>query len=76
MYKGYSGAIQGKEKRLPLRLGVIAIEKGVSWSLSTLVANVTLLIINIYVYTYINMGKKEDIEENQIDIFRYKNGFI
>ena len=37
--QGYSGAIQGKELRSPLHLGVVAIEKGAFGSPSTNVAN-------------------------------------
>ena len=40
--KGKSGAIQGKELRPPLHLGVEAIEKGAFWSPSTTVANITI----------------------------------
>ena len=36
-----SGAIQRKELRPPLHLGVVAIEKGVFWSPSPTVANFT-----------------------------------
>ena len=38
-----SGTIQGKEKRPLLHLGVVAIEKGSSWSPSTTVANFTFI---------------------------------
>ena len=38
MYQGLGGAIQGKELRPPLLLGVVAIEKGAFWSPSTTVA--------------------------------------
>ena len=37
-----SGAIQKKEQRPPLHLGVVAIEKGAFRSLSTTVANIYL----------------------------------
>ena len=44
-----SGAIQGKELRPPLHLGVVAIEKGAFESLSTTIANFTFLkIITVY----------------------------
>ena len=43
-----SGAIQWKEWRLPLLIGVVAAEKGAFWSPSTTIAN---LYIYIYIYT-------------------------
>ena len=50
------GGIQGKEKRPPLHLSVVAIEKGAFWSPSTTVANFTFtfyIYIYKYIYTYI-----------------------
>ena len=46
-------AIQGKEWRPPLHLGVVAIEKGAFWLLSTKIANLTLIYIYMYIYIYI-----------------------
>ena len=41
-----SGTIQGKEKRPPLHLGVVAIEKGAFWSPFSTVANFTTFLHN------------------------------
>ena len=38
-FKGKVGVIQGKEKRPPLHIGVVVVEKGAMWSLSTKVTN-------------------------------------
>ena len=43
--KGKIGAIQGKELRHPLHLGVVAIEKEAFWLPLTTVTNLTLLLL-------------------------------
>ena len=49
-----SGAIQGKELRPPLHLGVVVIEKGAFESTSPIVANFTYYYMyTIYIYIYI-----------------------
>ena len=45
----YKVRIKGKVDRPLLRLGVVAIEKGAFWSLSTTVANFTYFTINIII---------------------------
>ena len=62
------GAIQEKEKHLPLYLGVVAIEKGV-WRLSSTMVS-QLIYIYIYIYIYISSVEKKNrattVERNEL----------